>query len=150
MSTKIKCRKDFYSGLIFIGFGAFFFILARGYPMGSLLRMGPSYFPTVLGGMLIALGLFIAARSLFILGDSINTIYFRPLLLVLGAVVVYGELLDRAGLIAATVALIFMSAFAGHEFRFKEVVILAATMAALAVGAFVYGLGLPMKLWPEF
>jgi len=71
------------------------------------------------------------------------------LLLILGSVVAYGFLLDRLGLIIATVALIFISALGGHEFRFKEVAFLAAFLVALSVGAFYYGLGLPFPLWPN-
>ena len=149
MELRVRNRKDLYSGLIFVFFGAFFFIVARNYPMGSALRMGPSYFPTVLGALLATLGVIIALRSFVITGEPISAIGLRPLLLILGAVLLYGFLLDRYGLIAATVALIFVSALAGHEFHFKEVLVLTVILVALSVGAFVYGLGLPFPLWPR-
>ncbi len=149
MQLRVRNWKDLYSGLIFIFFGASFFMVARNYPMGTALRMGPSYFPTILGGLLAILGVIIALRSLAVTGEPISPIGFRPLLLILAAVLLYGFLLDRFGLIAATVALIFVSALAGHEFRFKEVLILTVILVALSVGAFVYGLGLPFPLWPR-
>ncbi len=149
MQLRVRNWKDLYSGLIFVFFGAAFFIVARNYPMGTALRMGPSYFPTILGGLLAILGVIIALRSLAVTGEPISPIGFRPLLLILAAVLLYGFLLDRFGLIAATVALIFVSALAGHEFRFKEVLILTVILVALSVGAFVYGLGLPFPLWPR-
>lgn len=149
MRLRVRNRKDLYSGLIFMFFGGFFAIVARNYPMGSALRMGPSYFPTILGSLLVILGAIICARSLVSAGEKISPIGFRPLLLILSAVLVYGFLLDRLGLIIATISLVFISALGGHEFRLREVVILAALLVALSVGAFYYGLGLPFPLWPK-
>lgn len=149
MRLRVKNRKDLYSGLIFVFFGGFFAVLARNYPMGTALRMGPSYFPTILGSLLVILGVIIALRSLVVAGEKISPIGYRPLLLILTAVIVYGLLLDHLGLVIATVALVFISALGGHEFHFKEVLILTALLVALSVGAFVYGLGLPFPLWPN-
>lgn len=149
MRLRVRNRKDLYSGLIFMFFGGFFAIVARNYPMGSALRMGPSYFPTILGSLLVILGAIICVRSLVSTGEKISPIGFRPLLLILSAVLVYGFLLDRLGLIIATISLVFISALGGHEFRFREVVILTALLVALSVGAFYYGLGLPFPLWPK-
>lgn len=149
MRLRIRNKKDLYSGLIFMFFGGFFAIVARNYPLGSAVRMGPAYFPTILGSLLVVLGAIICARSLFLDGEKINTIGFRPLLMILSAVMVYGFLLDRLGLIIATVALIFISALGGHEFRFREVALLTVFLVCLSVGAFYYGLGLPFPLWPN-
>jgi hypothetical protein len=149
MQLRVKNRKDLYSGLIFMFFGGFFAVVARNYPMGSAVRMGPSYFPTILGSLLVILGAIISLRSLVGTAEKIDPIGFRPLLLILSAVLVYGFLLDRLGLIIATIALIFISALGGHEFHFKEVTILATFLVALSVGAFYYGLGLPFPLWPN-
>lgn len=149
MRLRIRNRQDLYSGLIFIFFGGFFTFVARNYPMGSAVRMGPGYFPTILGSLLIILGAIICARSAVLDGPKISPVGFRPLLLILSAVMIYGFLLDRLGLIIATVALIVVSALGGHEFRIKEVAVLTAFLVALAVGAFYYGLGLPFPLWPK-
>jgi hypothetical protein len=149
MQLRVRNWKDLYSGLIFLVCGALFTIVARNYPMGTALRMGPSYFPTILGSLLALLGVVIALRSLVVTGEPISPIRFRPLLLILAAVLLYGFLLDRLGLVIATVALIFVSALGGHEFRLREVLILTAILVALSVGAFVYGLGLPFPLWPR-
>jgi hypothetical protein len=149
LQLRVRNRKDLYSGLIFLFFGGFFAIVARNYPMGTALRMGPSYFPTILGSLLAVLGVVIALRSLVVTGEPITPVRFRPLLLVLAAVLVYGFLLDRLGLVIATIALVFISALGGHEFRSKEVSVLAAILVALSVGAFAYGLGLPFPLWPR-
>lgn len=150
MRFKILSPKDLYSGLIFIAFGALFAIVARNYPMGTALRMGPAYFPTILGSLLVALGVIIAVRSAFVRGDAVSPIGLRELGLILGALVLFGLLLDHVGMVISTVLLIFVGSMAGHEYRTKEVAILAAILTALAVGVFYFGLGLPFRLWPEF
>ncbi len=150
MRLQVKNRKDLYAGLIFVAFGALFAIIARDYPMGSALRMGPAYFPTVLGTMLVVLGAIIAARSLFLTGEPIAPFGYREIGLILGALILFGALLDHLGLVISTVVLIFLGSLAGHEFRVKEVAVVAAVLVALAVGVFYYGLGLPFHIWPVF
>ena len=148
MRARIRNERDFYSGLIFILFGLAAIFVARGYSLGSALRMGPGYFPTVLGALLAGLGFIIVGRSLVLDGPKITGIAARPLILILVAVVAFGLLLEPLGLVAATVALITISCLAGPEFRWREVVILCVILMALALGLFVYGLGLPPKVWP--
>ncbi|MBI5967269.1 MAG: tripartite tricarboxylate transporter TctB family protein, partial [Deltaproteobacteria bacterium] len=65
MRIKIRNPKDLYAGLVFIFFGVFALLMARSYPMGNAMRMGPGYFPSILGGSLALLGLVVAARSLW-------------------------------------------------------------------------------------
>jgi putative tricarboxylic transport membrane protein len=150
MRVRVRNRKDLYSGLIFAAFGALFAIIAHDYPMGSALRMGPAYFPTILGTLLVVLGIIIAARSLFLEGEPIAPFGFRELGLILGALILFGTLLDHLGLVISTVILIFLGSMAGHEYRTKEVAVLAVVLVAFALGVFYYGLGLPFHIWPEF
>jgi len=147
---RIKNAKDFWAGLMFIAFGLGFAIGARNYAMGTAVRMGPAYFPTMLGGVLAVLGLVIFVRSFASRFElRVPAFAFRPLLLIGGAIVLFGLLLQPLGLVLATVALIVVGAYGGHEFRWKEVVILSVIMVAVAVGVFYYGLGLPFNIWPE-
>lgn len=148
MQIKIRSSKDFYSGLIFIGFGLATVWLARTYPMGSAQRMGPGYFPTILGGLLGVLGFIILIESLTVDGPPVTGFAIKPLLLVLGAVTAFALLVQPAGLVAAIIVLIFVSALGGHEFRFKEVLLTALVLAAASVGIFVYGLQLQFNVWP--
>jgi putative tricarboxylic transport membrane protein len=150
MRVTVKNRKDLYSGLIFVVFGALFAFIARDYPMGSALRMGPAYFPTILGSLLVILGAIIAARSMFLEGEPIAPIGYRELGLILGSLILFGLMLDQIGMIISTTVLIFVGAMAGHEYRTKEVIVLAAVLLAVAVGVFYYGLALPFTLWPRF
>jgi hypothetical protein len=148
---RIKNQKDFWAGLMFIAFGLFFAVWAVvNYQMGSAVRMGPAYFPAVLGGLLTVLGIAIFATAFVFEGAKVPTIYFRPLVLILVACVIYGYLVKPAGLIVATVALVFVSAFGGHEFRWKEVILLSVFLVLFSVLVFVKGLSLPFPLWPEF
>lgn len=144
----IRNRKDFYAGLIFVAFGVFFMAVARNYPMGSALRMGPGYFPFVLGGLLTLLGFAVAARSLVLAGGAVGRLAVRPLMFVLGGVVAFAVLINTLGLVVATCVLVFVSALASGEFRVRGVAVLCAILVALALGVFVYGLKLPFKVLP--
>ena len=191
----IKNGKDFWAGLMFIGFGVWFMIVSQNYPMGSAVRMGPAYFPTMLGGLLAVLGAMVFFRAFFSkIEHPLKVFAFRPLLLVaaiviggatyfadswfkgapmaefaltglalflfigafgprsmfviLLAVVIFGYALKPLGLVLAIVLLIVLSAVGGHDFRKKEIVILAVGLALFGVLVFVKGLGLPFNLWP--
>jgi hypothetical protein len=198
---KIKSPKDFWSGLMFIGSGLFFMIWALiYYQMGTAVRMGPAYFPTVLGGLLAVLGLIILAESLMVTPEGeaklvvpfnivdmaiavaiyvaigflakwigissdwaiilatavvvVLTVLYRPdakgMVLITAATVAYGYLMKPLGLVVATAALVFISAYGGHEFKWKEVAILYVILIIFSVLVFVKGLTLPFPLWPEY
>ena len=148
MAFRNRERKDFAAGLMFIGIGAFFAIGAQSYPMGSAVRMGPAYFPTMLGWILVGLGLIIFIRSFFILGEPLTKINLRPLIFILGSVVIFGLLLETTGLAVASLAVMVSSAMGGWDFRWKEQLVNAVFLAVLNIAVFYYGLGLPFKLWP--
>ena len=146
---RIRNPTDFWTGLLFGGFGLFAAVYAAlHYNLGSAVRMGPAYFPVWVGGMVALLGLVLLVGSLRIEGPRLQRIRLRPVLFVLGASIAFGYLLKPLGLVLATVMLVAVSAFGGHEFRWKEVALLAVGLAAFAVAVFVWGLGLPFPLWP--
>ena len=150
-SFKGRDQKDFNAGLMFMAIGLIFAIGAFNYPMGSALRMGPAYFPSVLGWMLVILGAIVFLRSFFLHKEPPpRPTQWRGLLWILGSVMAFGWLVDplQGGLIVASLAIMLMSAYGGWEFRWKEAVISAVFMTALCVGAFYYALGLPFRLWP--
>lgn len=148
---QIKSPRDFWAGLMFIGFGLFFAVwAATNYQMGSALRMGPAYFPAVLGGLLTVLGLAVLGQSLAYRGPKVPTMYFRPLFFVLAACIAFGYTMRPLGLVVAIGVIVVVSALGGHEFRWKEVIVLLAVLAVFSVLVFVKGLGLPFPLWPEF
>jgi hypothetical protein len=149
--VRIKSPKDFWAGLMFIAFGLFAAVWAyANYQMGTAVRMGPAYFPIVLGGLLALLGAAVFIESLAVEGPPVPYMNLRPLVMICVACVVYGYIMKPAGLVVATAALVFISAFGGHEFRWKEVTILYIVLAVFSVLVFVKGLTLPFPLWPEF
>jgi hypothetical protein len=147
---KIKSPKDFWAGLMFIAFGLFFLVVARNYQMGSAVRMGPAYFPTVLGGIMAVLGAIVFLQSLVAQGDPMPKFSFKPIFYISLSLVLFGYLLKPLGFILSLVVLVFVCAFGGHEFKAKEVTILTVVLIIFSVLVFVKGLTLPFPLWPDF
>ncbi|TRZ57422.1 MAG: tripartite tricarboxylate transporter TctB family protein [Rhodocyclaceae bacterium] len=145
---KIRDPQDFWAGMMFMAFGAAAIFFARNYAFGSAARMGPGYFPSVLGGLLIGLGLITSLRGLAFAGPSISRFNWKPLLWVLGSIVLFAAALQGLGLVIAIFLLIIGSALGGHEFKLKEVLILGLCLTLASVAIFVYGLHLQFPVFP--
>jgi hypothetical protein len=143
----LRNNKDFLAGLLFIAIGVVAVVVAaRDYPMGNAMRMGPAYFPTVLGGILVLLGAWVTARGIRS-GEKLKGEWgWKPLLLIGLAIVLFGFLMSRLGLIPALTAVFLASAAAGREFRWKEVLVLTAVMSAFAAVVLLYVLKIPYPL----
>jgi hypothetical protein len=143
-------NKDFWSGvmLLVIGLGAGW--IAEGYTMGTVLRMGSGYFPTLLSGILCVFGVLLMLRAMRTTESIEGGWSLRALILLPLSFALFGFLLDRAGFVPAMMVLVTGSALAGSEFRLLEVLALAVFMTVLAIGVFIYGLNLPyqMIVWP--
>lgn len=148
MKVRIRHPQDFFSGLLFIAFGLITVIVAQNYKFGTAVRMGPGYFPMVLGWIMVALGALTSLRSLWLDGPPIPKMALRPILMVTLGVLAFGALIDPLGLVVAALALFLISALGGHEFKIKEVLLLFVLLTAVSVGLFVYGIGLTFKVWP--
>ena len=144
----IRHPKDFFAGLLFIAFGVAAIVIGSNYALGTAARMGPGYFPRILGLLLIALGLALALRALRLDGSPIPRFVWRPLLVVLGSVLAFGLMVNHAGVVVSTIFLIVAASAASHEFRLRESLISGVALAALAVGVFVIGLKLQLPIWP--
>lgn len=142
----IRNPKDFWSGLLFLATGSAAVLLARNYEFGSTFKMGPGYFPTVLGGMLALVGLAAMVRSLVRPGTPIEAMSLRGLLLVLGATLLFGVLIRGAGLLVAVVVIVVVGAYASMRFRWWTTALLATGLALFSALVFVQGLGLPIRL----
>lgn len=147
MSSKIKSQEDFWAGLMFIGFGILAIYISTDYPLGSAMRMGPGYFPTGIGVILIILGAIIGATSLKVAGDKVGSFAFKPMLLLSVAFAVFGWAIDNIGFIPALFILIFLSALAGREFKMKEVLVMSVVLIAGSWALFIWGLELPFPLF---
>jgi hypothetical protein len=104
----------------------------------------------MLGGLLAFLGLLVLIEAFALEGPKVPAFAFRPLILISAGCVVYGYLMKPAGLIVATAALVFISAFGGHEFKWKEVTILFVVLIVFSILVFIKGLSLPFPVCPAF
>jgi hypothetical protein len=145
---KITHPKDFWSGILFVSIGAFALIYGSKYTIGTAARMGPGYFPRILGILLILFGGILTQRAFRLTGDPVPPWKWRPTILVLGSVVLFGAIVKPLGMALSTVILIVIASAASHEFRPREAVIAGVLLAALAVGVFVVGLNLQLPIWP--
>jgi Tripartite tricarboxylate transporter TctB family len=139
----VRNARDLLAGCMFLVLGLAFLLTAQDYPLGSARRMGPAYFPVVLSLVLIVIGLFIAARAFLVTGPAIRDVAVKALALVTTSVVLFGLIVQGAGLALATMALVLVSSLASRDFRPLATVLLALALAAFCVLAFVAGLGLP-------
>jgi hypothetical protein len=150
MKLVLSKNKDFWAGMMLVVIGAAAMFIARDYRFGSALRMGPGFFPAILSGILIAFGVCIMAVGLRS-GEKIqDRLSLRALVLLPLSLLLFGILMERAGFIPAMVVLVFVSAAAGREFRFVEVLLLTVTLTVASAALFIWGLGLPYPLIKGF
>jgi hypothetical protein len=150
MKLELRSNRDFWAGMMFAGTGAGAMFIARHYPFGTTLRMGPGYFPVVLSGILILFGVYVMLRGLRKNEKIQGNWSLRALIVLPLSIVAFGILMDLAGFIPALAALVFISAASGREFRLVEVLLLTLFLGALSVAMFIWGLGLPYPLLKGF
>jgi putative tricarboxylic transport membrane protein len=144
----IRSPKDFWAGLIFVVLGGAFVALALQFRLGDLHRIGPGMFPTLVGSLLVGLGLIVAARALVLEGAPIERVQARPLIVSLAAIALFALPLQWLGLVAAVAVLVLVGAYAAREVRLLQVLALAIFLILFAIAVFVWLLGLPLPLWP--
>jgi len=159
--VNIKSQKDFFSGLMFTVVGVAFAWGATTYTVGNGARMGPGYFPLMLGIVMAIIGMIITFTALVTEtpdGDKIGKWAWKQVFFILGANLAFGILLGglpslgvpAMGLIAAIYALTIIASLAGHEFNIKSVLILATVLAFGSYFAFIWALKLQIQVWPTF
>lgn len=157
----IKSQKDFFAGLMFMGVGVAFAWGATTYNVGTGARMGPGYFPLMLGVLLALIGAVITFKALVVEtvgGDKIGKWAWKPLFYIIAANVVFGILLaglpaikfPAFGMIVAIYALTFIASMAEPGWKFKTTLILATVLAIGSYLAFVLALKLQFPVWPSF
>ena len=158
---KIKSHKDFFSGLMFLAVGGGFAWGATTYSVGTGARMGPGYFPLMLGILLALIGTVITFKATVVEtvdGEKIGKWAWKPLFFILAANFAFGILLaglpsigiPAMGLIVGIYALTFIASLAGNEFHAKSVFVLATVLAVGSYVAFVWALKLQFPVWPSF
>ena len=161
MTVKIQSQKDFFSGLMFVAVGIAFAIGAGNYSIGNGARMGPGYFPLILGVILTLLGGAITFKALVVEtvdGDPIGKFAWKPLFFIILANLVFGACigglpsigLPPLGLVVGIYLLTIIASNAGDEFSLKGVLVLATILAALSYVAFIVLLKLQFPVWPVF
>lgn len=138
--------KDMAAGAVFIAIGVFFLVGALSLDIGTAFKMGPGYFPLVLSGMLIALGLAIAIGSLTAAPEPIGAVPWRGLVLVLVAPIIFGATVRGLGLVAALASAVFVTTFASRKMTLPLAAVLTLALTVFCVVVFSYGLGLPLRL----
>ena len=138
--------KDFWTGIIYVLFGAGAFFIARDYTMGKALKMGPGYFPTILSVLLVLIGIVSLIRSFAREGTPVDRFTLKGLAAVLAATVLFGLLLRGGGLIIALPMLVVVSALASSRFRWRQSLLLAAGLTLACTLIFLKGLGVPIPM----
>jgi hypothetical protein len=157
----IKSQKDFFSGLMFMAVGAAFAWGATNYTVGTGARMGPGYFPMVLGVLLAILGAVITFKALVVEtedGEKLGAWAWKPLFFIIAANLVFGASigglpligLQPLGLVVGIFLLTLIASLAGEEFKLRPVLILAAILAIMSYLAFIVLLKLQFPVWPVF
>lgn len=146
MNSSIRSPKDLWAGIIYLSFGLLAVLAAREYGMGTAIRMGPGYFPTVLGLLLCVIGLAAMVRSLRTEGEAMSRINLRSILLIAGPIILFAMLVRTAGVLIALPILVLGSAYASAQFRLWPTVALAAGLTIFCSLVFVKGLGIPLPL----
>jgi hypothetical protein len=159
--VNIKSQKDFFSGLMFLVVGLGFVVGAYSYSMGDGARMGPGYFPRMLGILLAILGSVITFKALTVAtadGEKLGKWAWKPIVFILGANLAFGVLLaglpsikfPAFGLIVAIYTSTIIASFAGDRVKMKEVLILATVLSVGSYLAFIVLLKLQLPVWPVF
>jgi putative tricarboxylic transport membrane protein len=143
----IRSTKDFWAGLIYLFFGASAIWIARDYAMGTGNRMGPAYFPSLLGGILIFIGLVSVIRSFVAEGKPIGRLEVKGLSLIVAAVLLFGFLVKSLGVALGLPLLVIISAAASIQFRWWPTVALAVGLTLFCIFVFLKGLGIPLPVW---
>jgi Tripartite tricarboxylate transporter TctB family len=145
-------NKDLLAGLMFVAIGLVFFVGSYNYQMGTAARMGPGYFPRILGAIMVGLGLLVAGAGLKNQAKWAKTAgigwTWTPVFLVTAAVILFGFTLPNLGMIAAIIVLIGLAGYAAHDKVYSQLAMIAVMMCVFCAGVFIYGLKLQMKLFP--
>lgn len=153
MQLRVRNPQDFWSGLFFIGLGVLAIYLSRDYALGSALEMGPGYFPTWLGGIMIGFGVVIGGLSFKLEGETaqgkaLREWAFRPWLVLTAALALFAILMEaEIGFVPSLVLLIVGCALAHKDVHWRETILLSVLVTAAAVAIFSYGLRLPYRLF---
>ena len=144
MRIRVRNPQDLLAGLFFLAIASGALWVAWDYPTGTAVRMSSGYFPRA------AIGLFVALRSLVVEGPALTAVRLRPVLLITAAVVAFAYSIQTLGLVVATALITLIGGFASPRVRILEMIAAAVVLGAMTTAVFIWGIGLPIPIWPEF
>lgn len=153
MRLRIENLQDFWCGIFFTALGVLAMYASQNYPVGSALQMGPGYFPTWLGGIMIGFGLIIGGFALRVRGEpnqdlGLGEWAFRPWIVLTTTLALYALMMDSGlGFVPSLMVLVIGCALAHKDVRWRETLLLSIFVTAAAVAIFSFGLGLPYRLF---
>jgi hypothetical protein len=139
--------------MMFLVVGITFALGARYYSLGTSARPGPGYFPLMLSVIMAILGAIVAFKALTIEtegGDPIGHVAWKPLIVIVAAIAIFGATITTLGMIISIPILIAISSFAGDEFHWRDVLINAVVLTVASWLIFIAGLKLTIPMWPAF
>ncbi|MET0706287.1 MAG: tripartite tricarboxylate transporter TctB family protein [Tardiphaga sp.] len=139
---------DFYSGLLLVAVATVALLYIRTLTIGTVLEMGPGYFPLGLALVLLGMGLCLVVKGLLVRGPAVGEFYLRPLFFILLSFTVFGVLVERAGLILAILVQVAIAHFASREATWRQSAITGIVLAAASAVVFVWLLKIPVGLLP--
>jgi hypothetical protein len=145
--VKVRSPQDLGAGLLFLLIGAGGFVFGSDLAIGSARDMGPGYFPYIISGLIVLIGIIISGKSLTVDGPAIEGIHFRPIIMLMLALFAFGFLIAPAGVVIASMSLVILAVYAQRNVNFLETIVFAAGVSAFVVTIFVYALGQPMPVW---
>lgn len=146
MNPIARNGKDFWAGVIYIVVGSGAWVISRDYGMGSAVKMGPAYFPTMLGILLTVIGIISILRSFLKSGTPIGVIAWKGLVLIAASTILFGLTVRGAGLAIALPLLVIVSALASSRFSWKFSLAEAAVITVFCILVFLKGLGVPLPI----
>lgn len=136
-------RNDLASGAIFVAFGAYFVLEAMRYEFGTPFRMGPGFMPIMLGGILVALGVAVAAKGLGKPDEGAPPRWpWRGIALVLGAIIFFAATLRGLGFLPVVLITGFATAMSSTRNTILSALVVSVGLCILCLLIFVVGLGL--------
>jgi hypothetical protein len=148
--TRAFSSVDTWSGLLCAGFGALFIAMSTEYDFGSAAAMGPAFFPVWLGGALIALGAGLVIKGQLADAEGLSPTVLKPALIVIGGLLVFALLLERAGLLLSGVVLAYIGSYATAPFGAGRLALFSVGLVLFVAFVFIYALGLSIPFWPRF
>jgi hypothetical protein len=144
----LRSGTDFAAGLFLLACAAFTLGFGQTLPVGTAFRMGPGYVPVLLGWVIAAFGVALVLMGLRITGQPLARWRFKPMVLVLGAMVVFALTIETAGLLIASASAVVLSSLGGPNPRVHQIALLAACLAGFACLLFPFALQLPLRIVP--